>query len=429
MAISAATFWEVRATAGSDTNGGGFVAGASGTDYSQQNAAQYSATDLAVDATTNTKVTSSSHSFVAADVGNLINISAGASWTTGFYQIVSVSSGAATLDRSPAATSTTGGTYAVGGALATLGALASAYAAGNTVYVKASGTLTITSTIGTLNAAITVIGYTSTRGDNGQATITTSTNSVAIFTLGNVAAYAFLNLIMSSTAGTPGPAFAPANASYAMQLYLTNCVVNGCSTLNTMEANGINFAPLILDSCEIKNCTSHGVDYSYNNESVFILGCYIHDNGGNGINAFQGGSSFLVVERTVVKGNTAGIGNSGSASGIVMQLVNCAFINNSSDGIQVRDYSAFIAWNCIVDSNGGYGINAPATAPGFSDVRSPAFWNNTSGQYTNIAAPTGSVTLTGDAFVNRSAGNFSLNSTAGAGAACEGAGYPSTIPG
>jgi hypothetical protein len=46
MALSSATVLEVRTT-GVDTNGGGFVTGATGTDFSQQNAAQYSGTNLA----------------------------------------------------------------------------------------------------------------------------------------------------------------------------------------------------------------------------------------------------------------------------------------------------------------------------------------------------------------------------------------------
>src|SRR5438105_2455552 len=105
MAISASFVWEVRTT-GADTNGGGFKTGATGTDFSQQDAAQASGADLAVDATTNTKITSATHNFVAADVGNLIQISAGTGYTTGFYEIVSVASNAATLDRSPAAVGT-----------------------------------------------------------------------------------------------------------------------------------------------------------------------------------------------------------------------------------------------------------------------------------------------------------------------------------
>src|SRR5262245_28758828 len=110
--------WEVRST-GNDNNGGGFVIGGSGTDYSQQDAAQYNFTDLVVDGSVNTKVTSASHNFVAADVDNIMHITAGTGWTVGFYRILSVASNAATLDRSPAAVSTTGGTFYVGGALAT----------------------------------------------------------------------------------------------------------------------------------------------------------------------------------------------------------------------------------------------------------------------------------------------------------------------
>src|SRR4051812_11531766 len=110
-ALPSGTVFEVWST-GSDTlNGGCFVAGASGTDYPQQAAAQFSGPGLAVDATTNTVVSSASHAFVAADVGNCIQITAGTGFTTGFYQVVSVASNAATLDRSPAATGTTGGTW------------------------------------------------------------------------------------------------------------------------------------------------------------------------------------------------------------------------------------------------------------------------------------------------------------------------------
>jgi len=71
-------------------------------------------TDLAVDGALNTKVTSASYNFVAADVGSWIDVTAGSGWTTGRYVIVSVASNAATLSSSPAAVSTTGGTYITG---------------------------------------------------------------------------------------------------------------------------------------------------------------------------------------------------------------------------------------------------------------------------------------------------------------------------
>src|ERR1051325_5937093 len=147
MALSAVTTWEVR-TAGSDTAcSGGFVTGASGTDYSQQDAAQFSGTNLAsANGTTNPpQVTSATHNFVAADVGNIIQITAGTNWTAGFYQIVSCAANAATLDRAcGTAASISGGTWCEGGALAAPGIASGAKAQGNDVWIKA-GTYTISS--------------------------------------------------------------------------------------------------------------------------------------------------------------------------------------------------------------------------------------------------------------------------------------------
>lgn len=73
------------------------------------------ATDLVVDGTLNTKVTSVSHSFVSGDVGKYVRIYPTAGWTEGAYTISSVSSGAAILNVSPAATGTTGGSYSFAG--------------------------------------------------------------------------------------------------------------------------------------------------------------------------------------------------------------------------------------------------------------------------------------------------------------------------
>jgi hypothetical protein len=71
------------------------------------------AADLAVDASNNLKVTSGSYNFAASDVGStiMITFASGSSWTMGQYTITSVSSGAAFLSSSPAATSTTGGNW------------------------------------------------------------------------------------------------------------------------------------------------------------------------------------------------------------------------------------------------------------------------------------------------------------------------------
>src|SRR3990167_3249347 len=86
-AFNAATVFEVR-TAGAATNGGCFVTGASGTDRSQQDAAQISYTDLVIGAVT-TELTSAAFPFAADDEGNCINIASGAGCTVQIVQVVS----------------------------------------------------------------------------------------------------------------------------------------------------------------------------------------------------------------------------------------------------------------------------------------------------------------------------------------------------
>lgn len=178
---SGLSVWEVRTT-GSDTNGGGFV-GSAGSDYTQQNSPQYSGTDLEVNASNNLQVKSTTAgSPVAADVGNVICISAGTFWTTGWYEIQSQDGTWWTLDRSPNTAGSTGGTFAVGGALASPGLanwIAENYYASNNrrgqIYIE-SGTYTVTnSTAGASQKSLSgsrcqYIGYDQTNGRNSRPT-------------------------------------------------------------------------------------------------------------------------------------------------------------------------------------------------------------------------------------------------------------------
>lgn len=102
-ALSAATNWELRGN-GNDTNGGGFTLGVS---------AIAANTDLVVDASIPTDVTSAARPFTSADIGRWIAVTAGTGWRVGYYQVTAVSGVIATLNVSPAATSTTGGTFSI----------------------------------------------------------------------------------------------------------------------------------------------------------------------------------------------------------------------------------------------------------------------------------------------------------------------------
>lgn len=438
MTLSANTVWEVRTT-GSDSNGGGFVNGASGTDYSQQDAAQFSSTDLVVDATTNTKVTSASHNFVSTDVGNLIQITAGTGWTTGFYQIVSVASNAATLDRSPAAVSTTGGTWAEGGAAASINK--PPVVGGNIVYAK-KGTYTITTgmTLGDGNIVpnvppIIYRGYNTTRdditlGDVNRPTITTTSTIIMVTTNGS--AIGFENFILTTSGATPATQGVVFGGTSPRGTWAANILVSGIFSsagINTTNGGSIRL-------CRVTGMTS-GTP-----AAAFCIA----------------GSSGDLIEDSLADGNTACVGF-GQASGnnfgfscvgcistgnkhgfysslFIGRMLNCIAHKNTFDGLVMdSNYEAPNIVGCLFTQNGRRGINAAAfpipqryqnLSCGYN-----GFWNNVSGPYGNIFQSSTDVVLTGVSPYADSAPetslNFALNATAGAGALLRG--IARTLPG
>ena len=89
MALSNYTYFEVRTTGSDTTNSGGFDINSSGfpTDGSITNAN-----------TASPIISSASYTFVAGDVGSWIFIKSGTNSIAGWYRIVSVNAGAATLN-------------------------------------------------------------------------------------------------------------------------------------------------------------------------------------------------------------------------------------------------------------------------------------------------------------------------------------------
>jgi len=146
-------------------------------DYSQATTAKHAAiTNLAsTNGTTNPSVvTSATVTFGVNTVGNIIHVTAGTNWTAGWYEIVSVSGGAATLDRAVGTSATlSSGTFYVGGAIALFdqanGNFTAVPVSGNRVFIKA-GTYTTASTVNlttnsNLLTPIAVEGYQTLRGD------------------------------------------------------------------------------------------------------------------------------------------------------------------------------------------------------------------------------------------------------------------------
>lgn len=424
MALSAATVWEVR-TAGSDTAcSGGFVTGQSGTDYSQQDAAQYTGTNLVIDGALNTKVTSATHNFVAADVGNLIRVTAGTNFTVGFYQIVSCASNAATLDRAVGTIGSTGGTFAVGGALATPGLAVAALVAGHTIYAKGSYTTTTNTanvTGGRLDFAVSgtqvafnkFYGYTTTRGDGGKYTITlgatftgpliTTNNANSFHDIRNVA------LVGNATSGSI--AITHAGRSNRIQ----NLKVSG------FGAGGGHIVQIVTGSATLADFEISGGATGTSAALALGVNCqvwngWVHGNAGRGIVLSSGSMSMQRVISTDHTGaNGYGFFNVSAGEWTTDHCV--GWNNAAGDWILSGANGSIVCTYCV--SGGGSGYNWDnLTGPNSIDLYYCARKQNTTGTFrTTPTINVGLVTLTGDPFTNAAAGDFSSDLVAGEGLA------------
>lgn len=454
MGQPSTTVWEVRPTVGSDSNGGAFVPGASGTDWSQQNSPQYALTGIASSGSGNTVLSA----LAAADmVGNIAQCTGGTNFNTGFFEVVSVSVGVSiTFGTNAGGSSICSGVGAsgvinIGGALATIKILfrilysATQAVNGNTIYIKATGSLAVTATQQNYDCNyFTVIGYTSTRGDNGRATITTATNSVILYEIGNSGfSSLWYNIAFTNTAGTSAHCIDSGGTNSFSQLLFQNCSFNGFTV--AVYAESAQSLHTVFISCEITNCSTGGI-FIYYPVYMEIDDCFIHGNGiGVAVNP-NGNSTYgaqVIFNRTVIYNNTTyGVIAHPSASsdggvGSLLSFWNSAVVSNGSDGINnVGNNSVgqrLLLFNSIVVSNGAYGVNCgtAGSSGGSGPIQvgaSNAYYGNTSGARNNFPSLPGDVTLTGSPFTNPSGGDFTLNNTAGAGLACQAVGFPSSLP-
>jgi hypothetical protein len=450
-ALSPALVWEIRPGVGVAANGGGFVAGATGTDFSQQDAAQYTFTNLAsVTGTTNPCiVTSVSHNFVAADVGNLLHVTAGTNWIPNFFQIVSVAANAATLDRAcGTAAVITNGTFAVGGAIAALAPAvqATGRVGSNRFYVKATGTLTITATL-TLNTTVTasstvppnrIIGYTSSRTDKGKASVTLSTNTgLTAFDGTGITGWYLENLNINCSSLGTSTGIALGDNSYAINVKVSNCTIAGISlTTSNFES--------VIDS-EVTGCTSActAAILQVGNGGQ-ILRNWIHDNASPGLKFSNRGTIIF----NLFSNNTGATSDAiVSASGDGGVILNNTIYGSGRDGIRFTGddlVDQITIRNNLIVNSAGQGITGALNAgsPALSQYDGNAYFNN-AGTRTNMddtgavnaidaVSPytnTLDVILTADPFVNAAGNNFSLNNTTGGGAAARYSGTPGPIPG
>jgi len=419
MAIASTTEWDVRTT-GDDSNGGGFNTASTGTDYSQQDSAQVVYTDLVINGATN-KLSSAAQPFTADHVGNVINITGGTGFTTGRYQVSSVASGIATMDRAVGTLSSTGGSGKLGGAMATPDAVNVVMANQNVAWIK-TGTYNVTTSFH-FASQYAIIGYGSAHGDNGAPpTINMTANSTPIVvTWGGTLLTWLHNLILTTSAATKSDAI---NGTGSLT------VVSSCTIMGFV--NGVNQGTqnVIVRDSYITGCTACGVVGS---GAVNIINSVIDGSGQENVRISGTNAAGLTVSRSlIVHGASSGIKCTAGAN---VSIVQSTIAGNAGDGILVPTlsvpYTLYIE-STVIYGNGGYGVrNNDSAAKALVSVfsRANALGANTSGNYLRAPSGLAEVALTADPFTNSAGGDYSLNSTAGGGASCKGAGYPGAFPG
>lgn len=411
MALSNAIVFEVQ-TGGSDNNSGGYKTGATGTDFSQQTATQFALTGLTSVGAGAIILTATA---AATMVGNCINITGGTNFTTGIYEIISVSVGASiTVDRNVTTGAGVAGTANIGGCFLTpKKSIELMTVTGQITYIK-SGTYSFGTGISTQagvvpsNGICRVIGYTTTRSDGGPTRpILRASGGITILTDAN-GGFRFENLDIdgNSVASTTGVTLSNNNLST-----LFNCIVRRNTGWGVTQTTGSSNAI----QCQITGNAFGG--WQQNGTGGALRHCYIYSNTGAGCEII--GSRFVISD-CVFYSNTGA-----SSDGVIVNtaystgmntIIRNTFMSSGRDGIRLAGTYVHgeISYNILI-SNAGYGINSAQT-PIMDDVsiHHNGYYNNTTAARNNLNAGTGDVTLTADPFVASGSNDFRLSNTANA---------------
>lgn len=432
MAVGAGAEWRVR-SGGDDTNGGGFdptLSGA-GTDYTDQDSAQLTLTDLATADGTTTTLTSATGGFTSAMVGNCIKITSGTNFTTGYYFITAYTdTNTVTIDRSPATAAGSGGNGKLGGAFSHFDGVldtsasgpGSPLVAGNVIWVRGAGSDTPSSSDFTCStyrqytAGNLTNGRIRWKGYNGRPRI-----SVPGLTWYNISHHSWENLECLCT-GNGNNAFGVMSGAY--------CQVRNCR----FDQAGYDMPQVWVSKitdCEFLNSggttSASSATCLIRSYATTIRNCLFVDQRGPAITS---GSDFVeFVNNNVIRSrnSTAAINITSDPQFGVCQIVGNIIHDSSGDAIKFATagwIERFIVRENIITGSGGYGINCAGTTA-LNDACASQVDRNIYGSGTGIANSSGDLnnlshgpndeTGVTDPYTDESTDDYTINSTAGGG--------------
>lgn len=390
MAITSTAVWELRSTAtAANANGGFYKPGATGTDFSQQDAAQFNLTGC-TSAGANAIILNANAA--ASMVGNGAHVISGTNATPGWYEITAVSVGVSiTVDSNWCTGIVSSGVVNIGGAISlnsstanqTDSTFAAAVIAGNTVYVKGTPTVaaTCTFTNGVAGTPIQILGYQTSRGDNPTGTNRPTINC-STFTFNPGGNNITRNFIFTGSAANV--------VTLAAGSITRNCKFTNTSTTAARAACNAASANTTIYDCEA--VSYRGNAFAIGN-SAHLIGCYAHD---SNIGITLSGSTGVVITDCIVESCVAqAINNSGAGITSVSHIIGNTFYggeNKTGVGIAiVSGTTQFRIFNNII-----YGFttgisDANAAGTNYGDFN---LLNNNTANYSNITAGASDITTT-----------------------------------
>lgn len=379
-----------------------------------------------------TTITSVTANFQVSIIGNYIYVQGGTGTiTAAWYRVTArASTTSITVDRSTGLSVGTGATMNIGGAFATPGAVGAIKVAGTCQFLK-SGTYTyanttpntaggpISDTTGGVSASVMSIwqGFNTYRTDFSATRPLLSAGSQTAFNMiaASAARAVFDNINLDGNSGATVGGVNSGSSITLRRMKVINCTAPSFSSV------GVHWFCESVTCTGAQSFTSSGVAvYHYCIARDTTTAAHIGFNNSGGSQ-----SEFF---RCIASGLTGA-----SADGFVvttsgpMYTVNCVAYNIGRTGFNLSTSMAGGAVNCIAYTCvTGFTANQ---AEGACELYNCAGGNNTTDISTaNILFSTGFVTLSGNPFTNAGSNDFSLNNTAGAGAACRAAGF-NTLPG
>lgn len=436
MAIAATAVWRARPS-GNNANGGGFDPGVTspGTDYSQQNAAQVVFNGSTVTATGSTAtITVSGYTTAATDVGNMLHITGGTNFTTGWYTITAQATGTWTLDRNPTTAAASAMTGNMGGGWAdffTNTTSSGPLVPGNIVYVLGSGTpnpssytydytLSSSWTPASGNTSAGKIQFLNDPSTPGYKAPPDTTGGMPVTQLNNTSFNSAVDLVVAGL-------YLVANTAAGINAYNGNSgsgngVLFGC--VFDQFGNVSQFASgtaLSVIGCEafssVANASGGAVAIALaSGHGASVIGCNIHDYLNGAITATWG----TFVEGNIIAKNLgAGVNiNSASFDTTIGNIFNNTIDGNTGDAIKCNDQDTCgcaVVFNNIITnhttaSTFGINVGSGTTAQNnlvrmFIDYNS--FYNNNS-NYQNIGAGAHDTALIVTPYVASSTENYTL---------------------